>query len=264
MPRRNLDSRLAIVTGASGGIGREIALELARHRARLILSGRRADALQSVAREVSGLGASPATVIVGDITDQAVCHRLVEAVQLAEQPLDILVNNAGISAFGAFREASPDRLGKILSVNLLAAAQLTRHALPLLLQSNDPVIVNVGSILAYLGIPFNSEYCASKAALRSWTQSLRAELSAQGIDVMLVTPGTTDTGFFDHLIEQRGEIPWGNRRGVSPQFVARKTVAGIVRRRREVIPGWQAKAYVRLARHMPGLMERIMRRYVRD
>ncbi len=157
--------------------------------------------------------------------------------------------------------ASPERLATILSVNFTAAAELTRQAIPLLKESDDPAIVNVGSILAHRGIPYNSEYCASKAALRAWNEALRAELVGDGIEVLLVTPGTTDTEFFDHLIDKQGALPWGSPRGVTPEFVARATINGLQRRRREVIPGWRAKAFVLATRLTPGLMDRAMKRY---
>lgn len=262
MSRRRLDGALTVVTGASGGIGRAIALELANRRAQLVLTARRHDQLQAVAAEAVKRGAPQPTVVVGEIADHALRERLVAAARLIDRPLDLLVNNAGVSAHGLFADAGAERLEQILRVNFLAAAELTRLAIPLMHGGDDPAILNVGSILAHRGIPHNSEYCASKAALRAWSEALRAELAGRGIDVVLLTPGTTDTEFFSHLIDkQREQLPWGSPQGMPPEAVARAAVRGLERRRREIVPGWKAKAFVLGARLAPGLMDRAMRRY---
>ncbi|TWT76921.1 3-oxoacyl-[acyl-carrier-protein] reductase FabG [Posidoniimonas polymericola] len=262
MTRRRLDGVQAIVTGASGGIGRAIALALAERRAGLILTARRPNELQVVAAEAERRGAPPPTVVVGDLTDAGLRQRLADAVELTDKPLDLLVNNAGVSAHGLFADASPERLATIVDVNFTSTAELTRLAIPLLTGADDPAILNVGSILGHRGIPHNSEYCASKAALRAWSEALRAELAGVGIDVVLLTPGTTNTDFFSHLIDrQQDELPWGTPQGMPPEAVARAAIRGLERRRREIIPGWRAKVFVLAARLAPGLMDRAMRRY---
>lgn len=260
MGRRSLAERTAIVTGASGGLGRAIALALAERRARLILTARSVDKLNMTARDATARGAR-ATIVPGDLSEAATRDEVLDAARRRDEPLDVLVNNAGVSALGRFSEADADRLARIMRLNFTAAAELTRGAIPLLRESDDPAVVNVGSILGVHGAPLNSEYCASKGALRLWSQALRAELSRDGIDVMLVSPGTIDTGFFDHLIEKRREPSWTKRRGVSPEFVAERLVRGLERRSREVVPGLTAKAFVGVARLAPWLLDRIMRRY---
>jgi short-subunit dehydrogenase len=112
-----------------------------------------------------------------------------------------LVNNAGIGAIGPFAEASPERLRKIMEVNFFAPAELIRSALPLLEAGKRPLIVNVSSVLGHRGIPKKSEYCASKFALHGFSDALRCELAPRGIDVLLVSPSTTATEFFDNVIE---------------------------------------------------------------
>lgn len=261
MSRRRLDACVAIVTGASSGIGRELALALAERGAQLILTARNHDRLKQVAAAAEQLGAPPPTVVVGDITDPELQRRLVDAADLCDRPLDLLINNAGVSAHGRFLDAGEDRLRQIIEVNFIAAAELTRQAVACMAGSPSPAVVNVGSILAYRGIPHNSEYCASKAALRAWSEALRAELAAERIHVMLVTPGTTDTPFFDHLIEQQAEMPWAQAQGLPPDRVARAILTGLERNRREVTPGWKAKAFVLASRWLPGVMDRVMRRY---
>ena len=132
--------------------------------------------------------------------------------------LDVLINNAGVSAHGRFADSDEPTLRRVMEVNFFAAAELTRLALPLLhvqnpnRRSQNPIpaaIVNIGSIIGHRGLPLNSEYAASKFALRGWSESLRAELAADGVDVLLVSPGTTDTEFFDHLLAKRARPALG-------------------------------------------------------
>jgi short-subunit dehydrogenase len=260
MSRRTLQDRRALVTGASGGIGRALALELARRGAHLVLVARREEKLRALATEIENLGRR-AVIVAGDITEAATRARALAAARDELGGLDLLVNNAGVSAHGRFHEAAPERLRTIMEVNFFAAAELTRAAAPLLQQGRRPMVVNIGSILGHRGIPHNSEYCASKFALRGWSEALRAEFSKLGIDLLLVSPGTTDTEFFDHLIDKRGEVPWTQEKGVPAETVARATVRAIERGRREIIPSRRGRLLTRLSRFLPGLLDRVMARY---
>lgn len=260
MARRELKDRRALVTGASSGIGRALALELARHGVDLVLLARRSDRLSDVAVEVRRLGRHAET-IVGDVTDVTVRRQALDAAREKLGGLDILVNNAGISAHGRFAAAQSDRLRPIMEVNFFAPAELTREALPLLEQGVTPIIVNVGSILGRRGCPHKSEYSASKFALHGFSEALRAELAPSGIDVLIVAAGSTDTEFFDHLIEDHGQLPWKESPGVAPEKVARVAVRAIERGKHEVMPDWRGWLLVTVSRFFPRTVDRIMARY---
>jgi short-subunit dehydrogenase len=174
--------------------------------------------------------------------------------------LDFLVNNAGIGAIGRFAEADADRLRRIMEVNFFAPAELIREALPLLERGRRPIVVNVGSILAYRAIPHASEYCASKFALRGLGESLRAELAPRGIDLLSAHPGTTDTDFFEHAIE-RGKYPWSQPRGADPQWVARQIVRAMRRGRHEAIFGLGARLMHWANTLAPRIVDRVLGRY---
>ncbi len=259
MHRKIAGSR-SLVTGASGGIGRAIALELARQESKLILVARRGEELASVATEVRSLGGQIETV-AGDITEPGLRAAALERAVAAFGGLDILVNNAGVGALGRFDEADPQRLRRIFDVNFFAAAELIREALPILKKSERPIIVNIGSILGHRGAPRSSEYCASKFALQGLSEALRAELKPTGIDLLVVSPGTTDTEFFDHLVEKRGGTLWPKQRGVSAEAVARATVRAIAAGRHEIIPNTRGWLLVAANRLFPGLIDRLMARY---
>jgi short-subunit dehydrogenase len=248
------------VTGASGGIGRAIALELARAGADQVLVARRADRLAAVAEEVSRFGRR-AEIVVGDVTDPAVRHRALETAREKLGGLDIVVNNAGVSAHGRFADADPERLRPIMETNFFAPVELIRESLPLLRTGREPIVVNIGSVLGQRGCPHKSEYAASKFALRGFSESLRAELAPLGIDVLVVTAGQTDTEFFKHLIEEHGELPWGEGKPVPPERVARATIRAMERGRHEIIPSWRGWLLAMANRFFPRLVDWAMARF---
>jgi short-subunit dehydrogenase len=267
MAHREITGLRGIVTGASGGIGEAIARRLVQAGARILLVARRGERLEKIAAELNGelpagsaAAAGQADFLAGDITDPAIRSEAVTRCQARFGGLDLLVNNAGVGCLGRFEQSSPQRLRQVMDVNFFAAVELTRTALPALHAGRTPIVVNVGSILAHRAIPHASEYCASKFALRGFSESLRAELAPRGIDVLLVTPGSTDTEFFDHALE-RGKYPWRQSRGVSPEIVARRTLSAIRRGRHEVTIGLSGQFLIWANRLFPGVVDWVMRGY---
>jgi len=263
MGRRDLKGLRAIVTGASSGIGRALAIELAKRGVRSVLVARRADELAKVREETREVG-TQASVVVGDITDPAIRQSALDLARNDLRGVDLLVNNAGISGSGDFAGGSPEVLQKIFDVNFFAPVEFTREAIPMLREGVTPLVVNVGSILGHRGIPFTSDYCASKFALTGWTQSLRAELSAIGIDVLLVSPGTTETGLASHLVEQRKKLPWAGHKGVTSERVARAMVLAIERGKHEIVPNWSGWWMLTAHRAVPRVVDAIMAKLARS
>ncbi len=244
---------------------------MARQGARVVLTGRREDRLREVAAEIdsrrtknSPSSAAGEIVIAGDVTDPATRQRVVQAAVSRFGGLDILVNNAGVGALGRFEDADPGRLRTIMEVNFFAAVELTRLALPILRRAKRPILVNVGSVLGHRAIPDRSEHCASKFALRGFSEALRAELagsrttSTPPIDVLLVSPGTTRTEFTDHLFERKTEPNWRNWGEVTAEYVAQKTVAAIRRGDHEVIPSLTGRLMCLLNRLLPRLIDEVL------
>ncbi len=261
MGLRSLHDRRVIITGASSGVGRALALEMAPLGPRLLLTARSEGPLRELAAEVEKHGASSAESVVGDVTDPEVRSRIGEHVENQWGGLDVLVNNAGVSAHGRFAEGEESTLRRVMEVNFFATAELTRLLVPWLRTGRDPLIVNVASILGHRAIPHNSEYCASKFALRGWSESLRAELNRDHIGVLLVSPGTIDTEFFDHLVADQADTPWATQAGISPEAVARQIVRAIRWRRHEIYPNWRGRLLVLINRLVPRFVDRVMNRY---
>jgi short-subunit dehydrogenase len=260
MTYRTLTNRRALVTGASSGIGRELAIELARSGVDVVLFARREDRLAEVANEICKLGRRAVT-IAGDVTEPAARQRALDAARNELGGLDILVNNAGVGAHGRFADANPGRMRPIMEVNFFAAVELTREALPLLREGVRPIVVNVGSILGYRAAPHKSEYSASKFALVGWSQAVRPEFRQLGIDVLVATVGPTETEHFDTLLEEVGEMPWGDPRRKPAIEVAHSIVRAIERGRSEVFTHWSGWFWVLLNRLAPRLVDRIMAQF---
>jgi short-subunit dehydrogenase len=258
MARRDLHGMRAIITGASGGIGQAIAIELARCGTRLMLTARREPQLEALCDELDPTGRS-IRFVAGDITDANLRTRLLQECEREFGGLDILVNNAGIGAVGPFATANPARLQKILQVNFVAPVELIREALPALSRGRHPLIVNIGSVLGHRAVPNKSEYCASKFAMHGFSDALRAELAPQGIDVLLVSPSTTDSEFFDQLLEDESVAT--RARGMSPEMVARKCVAAMAAGRSEVILSWGGTLLVWVDRLCPPLANWLVKRF---
>jgi short-subunit dehydrogenase len=261
MSRRDLRGLRGLVTGASGGIGRELARALAGHGTRLLLTARRGDRLAELEAEICR-GGGAASVLAGDVTDAAFRARLIQAAVDRLGGLDLLINNAGVGAWGPFAAADETRLRRVMEVNFFAPAELTRLAIPWLRQGRQPLIVNVGSVLGHRAVPHKSEYCASKFALHGLSDALRAELAELGIDLLLVSPSTTDTEFFDNVLENQAAVRTSGR-GSSPRAVARCTIRAIRSGRHEIILTLGGKLLVWLDRLCPPLMNRLIARYGR-
>lgn len=243
-----------LVTGASSGVGRAVALACAGGEARVLATARRVERLADLERAAPSIA-----TVAGDITAPDTRRRILAEASKRLGGLDVVVAAAGGGAIGAFRAAEPATLRSIMELDFFAPAELVREALPLLADSRAPAIVLVGSILGLHPLPLHAEYCAAKAALASLAGSLRVELATEGIDVLLASLGPTESEFWDHLAA--GERPrWSAGRPLSAAATAAAIVAALVNRRAEVIPGWSARGYALAARMCPWLIDAVVAR----
>jgi short-subunit dehydrogenase len=250
-----LRGKSIVITGASSGIGRATALEMARRGANVVLAARRADRLEQVAAECRAFGVET-RIIVTDVTKEADCRRLIETAG----DVDVLVNNAGFAIFSTVVDADPGDVRGMIETNYLGAFHCTRAVLPQMLARRSGTIVNVSSITGLMGFSRMSAYCASKFALTGFTEALRAEVIGKGVQVALVCPGTTDTEFF--VKAERGKMPGASRLmlAVGPDRVARAVCdAAEDGRYRRILPGLAA-IYMRLKEIFPRFAHLMFRR----
>jgi short-subunit dehydrogenase len=263
MRRRHLKDKRLLITGASQGIGKALAEEAALRGAHVLAAARSESQLQELAGRVRSQGGQ-IEIVTADVTNPEDRQRMVESAVRHYGGLDVLVNNAGIGATGHFAECSPDRLRKIMEVNFFGLTETTRVFLPLLRQGHQPAIVNISSIAGKRGIPARSEYSASKFAVQGFSEALRAEVAKDGIDVLVVCPGLTQTNFSQNMLEQKARMPMDHLRGMTADQVAVAIVQAIERGRREVCLTLSGKLMVFVSRFFPRLADRIAARKVRS
>ena len=253
--RMTLTGKTALITGASSGIGRATALEMARRGVHLVLAARRAELLAKTAEECRAAGVR-ATAVATDVTSREDVFRLAEAFP----EIDILVNNAGFALFDSVAEAAIEDLRAMMETNYFGAVNCTQAVLPRMLARGSGAIVNVASITGIMGFARMSGYCATKFALTGFTEALRDEVIARGVRVALICPGTTETEFF--VTAERGKMPAASRLAlaVSPERIARAVCdAAEDGRYRRIVPLFSA-LFMRLKEISPRLMHTLMRR----
>lgn len=244
----NLDGARVLLTGATGGLGQEIARRLHRAGAVLTLTGRRADVLAPLAAETG------AEFVACDLGDRGSVTALADRVG----DIDVLVANAALPGTGRLTEMDPERIDANLEVNLRAPIQLTHALLPGMLERGQGHFVYIGSIAGLVSSPGSALYNASKFGLRGFAHGLRQDLHGSGVGVSVLHPGfVRDTGMF---ADSGMELPPGVRT-VSPDDVARAVVSAIVHDRGEMLVApvemrWTA----RLGSIAPGLSAAIQRR----
>lgn len=234
--RKRWDHRgkIAIVTGASSGIGRDVATALARRGSTVIGVARREDLLASCAAEWRA-HAPGSTYLRGDLADRAFAERVVAETVAAHGRVDVLVNNAGIPSHKQIYDVTPEDVERLLRVNFLASVWTTLAVIPSMLCTGGGAIVNVSSMASRVAPPRETAYTASKCALDGFTAGLWTDLAGSDIHVALVTPGPIDTEIWS-----KDETPSGYN-GVkhSPRIVTAAVLDAIERRRHEVlVPRW--------------------------
>ena len=242
------DDRVALVTGASSGIGEAIALELARRGHQLVLVARRTDRLHALASSVS----QKAHVLTADLssrTDRAALPGRVAELGLAP---DILVNNAGLAGLGVVAKSVPDQQLNLVEVDVAAVVDLCSRFLPGMVERGRGAVLNVSSLAGFYPMPGQAAYGAAKAFVLSYTESLRSELRGTGVVASALCPGPVATG----LDDAAGFDP-GERAAVLPSFmwktadeVALAGINGLAANRARVVPGranWLVAAICRVA-----------------
>lgn len=262
MNGKHFNDNVVILTGASSGIGKELAYFLADDGAWLVLASRNLERLEEVASECRERGGK-AVAVQTDVEDEAQCKRLIERAVEEYGRIDTLINNAGYGMRARLDELpNLDRFRALMDANLMGSVCCTYYALPHIKQTKGR-IVGVSSVVGKFATPRNSAYCASKFAMAGFFESLRLELMEEGISVTMVFPGLTVTEFAERIERPDGE-PVGERgkrmythKTMSAETAAKHMYRAIALRKRDLVLSREAKVALWIHHHFPKVFDKI-------
>lgn len=254
-----LPRRTALITGASGGIGEELAKVFAANRFDLVLTARSAAKLQALAEELSRMHNIRAEALAADLADLQSPPRLVQELAERGRTVDVLVNNAGVACFGDFVQIDPAETMNMVHLNIVTLTHLTRLLLPGMIARGSGRILNLASTAAFMPGPLMSVYYASKAYVLSFSVGLNEELRGSGVRVTALCPGPTVTGFQARANMEQSRLMRGPL--MDAASVAQIGYEGLMRGQAIVVPGLLNKIMVFFPRLLPRtLLARIVRR----
>lgn len=229
--------KTALVTGASRGIGRAFAEEIAKDRFDIILVARNLEQLEEVAAKLQQQYAIKTYIISHDLSAPSQAEALFQKVQDLGCQVDLLVNNAGIGLCGLFHESDANRLSQMLYLNIVSLSELTRQFLPQMVQRKVGTIINIASTAAFQPGPCMAIYYASKSYVLSFSEALYYELKPYGVGVTVVCPGPTDTDFFEPAKMQGTRLITAHFDMMSAEKVAQIGYRGAKAKKRIVVAG---------------------------
>jgi len=255
---QDFNGKWALVTGASAGIGVALARELASHGAKLILTARRRDRLESLAAELTANG-TEVRIVVADLNDPAAPEQIFAATEGAGVTVDILINNAGLGQFGAFCQSPVEQELSQVRVNCEAVVRLSRLFVPCMVERRRGWMLVLASTASFQPVPYLTTYAATKAFDRFFALGLAAEVARFGVKVTALCPGSTDSEFFEVARSQafRQHVQ-------SAPDVARLAISALSRGQRTILPSFSGRLSALLVRFLPvGLITRSIEKTVR-
>jgi NADP-dependent 3-hydroxy acid dehydrogenase YdfG len=225
---KTLEGKTVLVTGASRGIGRAVALRLARAGGRIVIAATSVERLAEVKGEIEAEGAE---VLASrcDVSRLAECEALAQASLERFGAVDVLVNNAGVGYSGSVVESDPEEVERMVRVNVLGLYYMTHSVLPSMIERGRGDVVNVGSVAAIKYSPNFAVYSATKFAVRAFSEALRNEVQGHGIRVTLVHPGLTKTDFFDSFARRGSPVPLDKGEILRPEEIAEAVLYALAR-----------------------------------
>ncbi len=247
--KKRLAGQCALVTGASSGIGAEIAKELAREGANVVLVARRVERLEALAKEIKDAYGVEAKALAFDLGEPNAAQSLFDQTEGAGLEVDVLVNNAGFGAYDEFVNVDWDRYAAMIQLNIVALTQASRVWLPKMIARRHGYLMNIASVGAYTPCPTFGVYAATKAYVRNLTEAIGFELKGTGVNAICVSPGGTRTEFVDaagQSVKKTGEMAMMGADECA-KIAVRKMLAG----RRNVITGFMNALSMFIMRFLP-------------
>lgn len=256
----SIKNKVVVITGASSGIGKAIALEAAKKGAHLVLAARNLQTLNEVAQQWSDYK-NQVLVVPADVSVELDCENIINKTVAHFGTIDVLINNAGISMRAIFEETDLNVLKSIMDINFWGTVYCTKYALPFLLKSKGSV-VGISSIAGYKGLPARTGYSASKFAMQGFLESLRIENLKKDLHVLIACPGFTASNIRNTALaadgSQQGESPRDEGKMMQPNEVALALMCAIEKRKRTLTLTTQGKLLVFLNKFIPAQVDRMV------
>lgn len=243
-----------VITGAYGGLGKNLCHQLAEKGARLILCGRDKEALSALKKTLP----SSAEQMIGDVSDRVFHERLVQRLENIKSHSHLLINNAATSEVDFLQQHSPNSIKRMINVNLLAPILLCQSLQPWLLKAKNAKIINIGSTFGAIGYPGFSAYCATKFGLRGFSQALNRELSDTAIAVQYLAPRAMETEINNDKVNQLNAVL--NNAVDDPQIIARQIIKAIEGHRSEKFFGWPEKFFAKINGLFPSVVSKAIKK----
>lgn len=255
-----MKDKVVIITGATSGIGKACAEAFGAAGAKIVITGRRAEALQAVSQMLRSMGIDNLP-IVADVSVESDHEKVVDQTLERFGKIDVLINNAGITMRATFEEVDLSVIRKVMDINFYGTVYATKYALPHLLKTRGSII-GISSIAGYRGLPVRSGYSASKFAMQGFLEALRTELLHKGVHVMVACPGFTTSNIRSSALVKDGSVGGETVRDeekmMSAEAVAQHILKATVRRKRDLILTHQGKLTVFLNKWLPGFMDKMV------
>jgi short-subunit dehydrogenase len=257
----NLSNKVIIITGASSGIGKSLAIECAKRGANLVLGARHFVNLCTITQQIEQQYKVKAIAVQCDVTVEEDCESLIKQALETFGKIDVLVNNAGISMRALFNDSNIEVLKSVMDVNFWGTVYCTKYGLPHILKTKGS-IVGVSSIAGYKGLPGRTGYSASKFAMNGFLDALRVENLKAGIHVMTACPGFTASNIRNTALDKNGqeqrESTLNEQSMMTSDEVAQIIADGVENRSRTLIMTGEGKLTVLIGKLFPGLLDKLV------
>jgi dehydrogenase/reductase SDR family member 7B len=255
----DMKDNVVIITGATSGIGKALAMEFGKHGSRVVITGRRAEELKSVEAELTKQGVL-VLAVKSDVSIEEDAKRIVEETLVRFGRIDVLINNAGISMRAMFEEVQLDVFKKVIDINFFGTVYCTKYALQHIIQTKGSV-VGISSINGKRATPARTAYSASKYAMEGFLEALRMEVMKKNVHVLSVCPWFTSSNIRNVALTANGKPQGDSPRDESSMMSAEETASyiykAVVRRKRDLILTYKGKLAVTLTKLFPALMDKI-------
>lgn len=255
-----MKDKVVVITGSSGGIGESLAIKFASEKSRVVISARDSNKLDNVRKKLEASGAEVLTVI-GDVSREDDCKRLVDETIKRFGQIDVLINNAGISMRALFADVDLDVLRKVMDINFWGTVYCTKNALPYLFKTKGS-LVGISSIAGKKGLPGRTGYSASKFAMEGFLETIRTENLKKDLHVLVACPGFTATDIRKNALSEKGEqqhsSPRKEEKMMTSDEVANHIYKAIINRKRDLILTSNGKLTVWLNKFFPSLVDKLV------